>query len=54
MKKDKINAFIGRAVVYTAGYVTAVMFFIWACTRTVIYQEELNAKDNINFIKLLF
>ena len=37
MKKDKINAFIGRAVVYTAGYVTAVMFFIWACTRTVIY-----------------
>ena len=52
--KNKIYAFIGRAVVYTAGYVTAVMFFIWACTRTVIYQEELNAKDNINFIKLLF
>ena len=51
---NKIYAFIGRAVVYTAGYVTAVMFFIWACTRTVIYYEELNAKDNINFIKLLF
>ena len=35
--KSKIYELIGRAVVYTAGYVTAVIFFIWACTRTVIY-----------------
>lgn len=37
LNPNKIYAFIGRAVVYTAGYVTAVMFFVWACTRTVIY-----------------
>ena len=37
LDKNKIYAFIGQAVVYSAGYVTAVMLFIWACTRTVIY-----------------
>ena len=40
MKKidvNKVYKFIGQAVVYSTGYVTAVMLFIWACTRTVIY-----------------
>lgn len=37
MKKDKIYAFIGRAVVYTSLYVTSVVGFVWACTRTIIY-----------------
>lgn len=34
---NKIYAFIGRAVAYTAGYVTAVMFFIWAFCQNTIY-----------------
>ena len=34
---NKIYAFIGRAVVYSSLYIGAVMFFICACTRTVIY-----------------
>lgn len=34
---NKIYAFIGRAVVYSTIYAGAVIFFIWACTRTVIY-----------------
>lgn len=37
MKKDKIYAFIGRAVVYITIYAVAVAGFVWACTRTVIY-----------------
>ena len=37
MKKDKIYAFIGRAVVYSSLYVGTVAGFVWACTRTVIY-----------------
>ena len=45
LDKNKIYAFIGQAVVYSAGYVTAVMLFIWACTRTVIYQEEKKLKE---------
>lgn len=35
--KNKIYELIGRAVVYSTMYAGAVMFFIWACTRTVIY-----------------
>ena len=35
--KSKIYELIGRAVVYSSLYITAVMFFIWACTRTIIY-----------------
>ncbi len=35
--KSKIYELIGRAVVYSSLYITAVIFFIWACTRTVIY-----------------
>ena len=34
---NKIYAFIGRAVVYSSLYIGAVMFFVWTCTRTVIY-----------------
>lgn len=37
LDSNKIYAFIGRAVVYSSLYIGAVMFFIWACTRTVIY-----------------
>ena len=35
--KNKIYKFIGQAVIYIAGYTTAVILFMWACTRTVIY-----------------
>ena len=35
--KSKIYELIGRAVVYTAGYVTAVMFFVWAFYQNTIY-----------------
>ena len=49
LNPNKIYTFIGRAVVYSSLYITAVIFFIWACTRTVIYQkgEKVNVcKDN--------
>lgn len=35
--KNKIYELIGRAVVYSSLYITAVAGFVWACTRTVIY-----------------
>lgn len=37
MKKDKIYAFIGRAVVYITLYIGAVAGFVWAFCQNTIY-----------------
>lgn len=37
MKKDKIYAFIGRAVVYMTIYAGAVAGFVWAFCQNTIY-----------------
>ena len=37
MKKDKIYAFIGRAVVYSSLYIGAVAGFVWAFCQNTIY-----------------
>lgn len=35
--KNKVYAFIGRAVVYTAGWALSVAFFCWAFLQNTIY-----------------
>lgn len=37
LDKNKVYQFIGQAVVYTSGWVLAVVGTAWALTRTVIY-----------------
>lgn len=37
INKNKVYAFIGRAVVYASGWALAVIGTAWALTRTVIY-----------------
>lgn len=35
--KNKVYAFIGRAVVYTAGWIASVGFCYWAFLQNTIY-----------------
>ena len=35
--KNKIYELIGRAVVYSVGYLATVIFFIWAFCQNTIY-----------------
>ena len=56
LDKNKIYAFIGRAVVYSSAYVGIILFGFWAfCQNTNIYKkEETNEKDNTNNIMFIF
>ena len=55
LDKNKIYAFIGRAVVYSSAYVGIILFGFWAFCQNTIYQKEgTNEKDNTNNIMLIF
>lgn len=40
LDKNKIYAFIGRAVVYSSLYMATVLGSVWALCQNTIYQEE--------------
>ena len=35
--KNKVYAFVGRAVVYTTGYLATIAFCVWAFCQNTIY-----------------
>lgn len=35
--KNKVYAFIGRAVVYGAIYISAIVFSVWSFTQITVY-----------------
>ena len=37
INKNKVYELIGRAVVFTAGYVSTVAFFVWAFLQNTVY-----------------
>ncbi len=48
LDKNKVYAFLGRAVVYSTIYFTAIAGSVWAFCQNTIYQEGTMNNNNEN------